>query len=54
MPFATYYIKENSLDNLSTKHKKNYEKFIWNIEKLNRKNRAILVNEKYDILKKKN
>ena len=53
MPFATYYIKENSLDNLSTEHKKNYEKFIWDLEKLNRKNRAILVNEKYDILKKK-
>jgi len=53
MPFVTYSIREDSFDKLTTKNKRNYEKFIINIEILNRKKRAILVNEKYDNLKKK-
>ena len=50
MPFATYFVKEDSLDNLNTKNKENFIHFINGINQLNRKKRAILVNKKNDIL----
>ena len=50
MPFATYSIKENSLDGLNVENKKTFKKFINSINELNRKKRAILINKKNNIL----
>ena len=50
MPFATYSIKENSLDGLNVENKKTFKKFINSINELNRKKRAILINKKDNIL----
>ena len=50
MPFATYSIKENSFDKMNSENRKKFQNFLNNINELNRKKRAILVNKKTNIL----
>ena len=49
MPFATYTIKNDAFDDLNSKNKKKFDKFINNISILNRKKRAILINKEKNV-----
>ncbi len=50
MPFATYSVKENSFLKIDSKDKKKFQNFLNNINELNRKKRAILINKKSNII----
>lgn len=50
MPFATYSIKEDVFTKMNSENKKKFQNFLNNINELNRKKRAILVNKKTSIL----